>query len=95
MRYNLTHCRTRPVVDRIIGLLKGRWLCLDASGGKLLYKPEKVRGIILAYDVRHNIALRHGIRMDPQEPPNLPPNGAPAPPDAVRRRWQLMQRLVD
>ncbi|KAJ8364596.1 hypothetical protein SKAU_G00078220 [Synaphobranchus kaupii] len=40
-RYNLAHSRTRSVVERTIGLLKGRWRCLDASGGKLLYKPEK------------------------------------------------------
>ncbi|KAJ8335832.1 hypothetical protein SKAU_G00391740 [Synaphobranchus kaupii] len=42
LRYNLAHGRTRSVVERTIGLLKGRWRCLDASGGKLLYKPEKV-----------------------------------------------------
>ncbi|KAJ8348787.1 hypothetical protein SKAU_G00273760 [Synaphobranchus kaupii] len=101
LRYNLAHGRTRSVVERTIGLLKGRWRCLDASGGKLLYKPEKVTRIILACGVLHNIALRHGIgmdveiRMDPQEPPNPPPNEAPAPADAVRRRRQLIQRLVD
>ncbi|KAJ8346447.1 hypothetical protein SKAU_G00278480 [Synaphobranchus kaupii] len=42
LRYNLAHGRTRSVVERTIGLLKGRWRCLDASGGKLLYKPEKI-----------------------------------------------------
>ncbi|KAJ8381660.1 hypothetical protein SKAU_G00024380 [Synaphobranchus kaupii] len=100
LRYNLAHGRTRSVVERTIGLLKGRWRCLDASGGKLLYKPEKVTRIILACGVLHNIALRHGIgmdaeiRMDPQKPPNPPPNEAPAPADAVRRRRQLIQRLV-
>ncbi|KAJ8381695.1 hypothetical protein SKAU_G00024730 [Synaphobranchus kaupii] len=100
LRYNLAHGRTRSVVERTIGLLKGRWRCLDASGGKLLYKPEKVTRIILACGVLHNISLRHGIgmdveiRMDPQEPPNPPPNEAPAPADAVRRRRQLIQRLV-
>ncbi|KAJ8381024.1 hypothetical protein SKAU_G00018020 [Synaphobranchus kaupii] len=101
LRYNLAHGRTRSVVERTIGLLKGRWRCLDASGEKLLYKPEKVTRIILACGVLHNIALRHGIgmdveiRMDPQEPPNPPPNEAPTPADAVRRRRQLIQRLVD
>ena len=34
--------RTRSIVERSSGLLKGRWICLGAAGGKLLYKPEKV-----------------------------------------------------
>ncbi|KAJ8341921.1 hypothetical protein SKAU_G00342120 [Synaphobranchus kaupii] len=63
LRYNLAHGRTRSVVEHTIGL-KGRWRCLDASGGKLLYKPEKVTRIILACGVLHNITLRHGIAMD-------------------------------
>ena len=40
--YNERHARTRSTVERSIGLLKGRWICLGAAGGKLLYKPEKV-----------------------------------------------------
>ncbi|KAK0140064.1 putative nuclease HARBI1 [Merluccius polli] len=31
-RYNDLHSRTRAVVERAIGLLKGRWRCLDRSG---------------------------------------------------------------
>uniref|UniRef100_A0A8C7MNB8 DDE Tnp4 domain-containing protein n=1 Tax=Oncorhynchus kisutch TaxID=8019 RepID=A0A8C7MNB8_ONCKI len=69
MHYNLTHGRTRLVVERHLGLLKGRWHCLDASGGKRLYKPEKVICIILACGVLHNIALRHGIDMDVENGP--------------------------
>ena len=42
-------------------MLKGRWRCLDASGGRLLYDPEKVCQIILACCVLHNICLSHGI----------------------------------
>ncbi|KAK0146347.1 putative nuclease HARBI1 [Merluccius polli] len=41
-RYNDLHSHTRAVVERAIGLLKGRWRCLDRSGGVLLYRPEKV-----------------------------------------------------
>ena len=41
--YNASHVPTRAIVERTIGRLKGRWMCLDAAGGgKLLYKPEKV-----------------------------------------------------
>uniref|UniRef100_A0A4W5K4W4 DDE Tnp4 domain-containing protein n=1 Tax=Hucho hucho TaxID=62062 RepID=A0A4W5K4W4_9TELE len=99
MRYILAHGRTRSVVERTVGLLKSRWSCLDASGGKL-YHPEKVTCIILACGVLQNIALRHGIemdaeiRMDRQEPLNPPSNGEPAPADAVRRRRQLIQSFV-
>ena len=44
-------------------------------------------------NVGHDIEMDEKIRMDHQEPPNPPSNGAPAPGDAVRRR-QLIQRLV-
>ena len=40
--YNESHVATRAIVERTIGRLKGRWLCLDTAGGKLLYKPQKV-----------------------------------------------------
>lgn len=40
--YNQRHVRTRSTIERTIGILKGRWMCLDTAGGKLLYKPEKV-----------------------------------------------------
>uniref|UniRef100_A0A9J8DJ69 Putative nuclease HARBI1 n=1 Tax=Cyprinus carpio carpio TaxID=630221 RepID=A0A9J8DJ69_CYPCA len=41
VRFNDTHARARSVVERAIGLLKCRWRCLDASGGRLLYQPKK------------------------------------------------------
>ena len=60
-------------------MLKGRWRCLDASGGRLLYDPEKVCQIILACCVLHNICLSHGIelgedemRMDQDDHPPIP-----------------------
>ncbi|KAK7925045.1 hypothetical protein WMY93_007355 [Mugilogobius chulae] len=49
------------VLERAIGLLKCRWRCLDASGGKLLYKPSMVCRILMACGVLHNVALRNGI----------------------------------
>ncbi|RXN19425.1 hypothetical protein ROHU_007292 [Labeo rohita] len=48
-RYNEKHCRTRSVVERTIGLLKGRWRCLDTSGGTVLYSPTK-DGVAWAFD---------------------------------------------
>ena len=64
--YNRVHARSRSVVERAIGLLKGRWLCLSSVGGALQYKPEKVCHIILACCVLHNLAIRHGVPL--QEP---------------------------
>ncbi|KAL2103415.1 hypothetical protein ACEWY4_000283 [Coilia grayii] len=32
-RFNRSHIRTRAIVERCIGVLKGRWLCLGAAGG--------------------------------------------------------------
>ncbi|XP_070820669.1 putative nuclease HARBI1 [Chaetodon trifascialis] len=36
VRFNVAHSRARSNVERAIGLLKGRWKCLDVSGGRLL-----------------------------------------------------------
>ncbi|KAJ4940577.1 hypothetical protein JOQ06_026874 [Pogonophryne albipinna] len=47
-QYNVRHSQARAVVERTIGLLKGRWRCLDATGGKLCYKPDKVCQIVRA-----------------------------------------------
>lgn len=41
VRYNLKHACVHWVVERTIGLLKSCWMCLDAAGGMLLYRPEK------------------------------------------------------
>ncbi|KAF1376215.1 hypothetical protein PFLUV_G00208250 [Perca fluviatilis] len=39
--FNHAHARTRATVERCVGLLKGRWLCLAHAGGTLLYSPKK------------------------------------------------------
>uniref|UniRef100_A0A4W5Q7A9 Putative nuclease HARBI1 n=1 Tax=Hucho hucho TaxID=62062 RepID=A0A4W5Q7A9_9TELE len=41
-RYNQAHARTRTTVERTMGLLKGRWLCLSGTGVTLQYQPSKV-----------------------------------------------------
>ncbi|KAL7827632.1 hypothetical protein SRHO_G00333500 [Serrasalmus rhombeus] len=43
-RYNDVHTLTRSVVERSIGLLKGRWRCLDASASVRTRPPLKARG---------------------------------------------------
>ncbi|KAJ8002302.1 hypothetical protein DPEC_G00178470 [Dallia pectoralis] len=39
--YNMCHSQACAIVERTIELFKGRWRCLDSSGGRLMYTPEK------------------------------------------------------
>lgn len=97
--FNTAHARARSVVERSIGMLKGRWRCLDASGGRLLYDPEKVCQIILACCVLHNLCLNNGIelreeemRMDLDDHPPLPADRN-AHITALRRRREVIHQL--
>ncbi|KAF1381275.1 hypothetical protein PFLUV_G00152140 [Perca fluviatilis] len=63
--YNQRYALTCSTIERTIGILKGRWMCLDTAGGKLLYKPEKVCRIIMACCVSHNIAMKRGVPLQP------------------------------
>ena len=97
VRYNTIHALTRAVIERTFGQLKGRWMCLDTAGGKLLYAPEKVCKIIMACCVLHNIAITHGIPVRaeaaPQPEEDAQPNVGPPGRAAVQARHNLMQRL--
>ncbi len=94
--YNRRHTVTRAVIERTIGVLKARWMCLDTAGGKLLYTPEKVCQIILACCVLHNIAVKEGIVLpDPAPAEDMPddiPHGIDHQ-DAIRIRQQLIAQL--
>ncbi|KAL2099436.1 hypothetical protein ACEWY4_005916 [Coilia grayii] len=95
-RFNRSHIRTRAIVERCIGLLKGRWLCLGAAGGSLLYTPEKVCNIIIACGVLHNIAQKNGVPCDhvhQENPIPRDPWPVPAQATAVRRREELIRRF--
>ena len=97
-RYNDLHSRTRIIVERAIGLLKGRWRCLDRSGGMLLYRPEKVCHIVMACGVLHNVAHRHGIPLPEQHnPPLEEPDAGPVncnpPRGAIRARQNVISSM--
>ena len=47
------HMRAHSVVEWAMGLLKGIWRCLDASGGRLLYTHPKVGQIIRVWAALH------------------------------------------
>lgn len=96
VRYNLKHARARSVVERTIGLLKSRWMCLDAAGGMLLYRPEKICQIVLACCVLHNIAMARGVPAPygPHAQPEPVGDEMHAPAQAaLQARLQLIQRL--
>uniref|UniRef100_A0A672JXS8 Putative nuclease HARBI1 n=1 Tax=Sinocyclocheilus grahami TaxID=75366 RepID=A0A672JXS8_SINGR len=57
----LANPTTPQEVQRTIGLLKSHWMCLDAAGGMLLYRPDKICQIVLACCVLHNIAMAHRV----------------------------------
>lgn len=99
VHFNVVHSRTRSIVERCIGLLKGRWLCLDATGGRLLYQPVKVCKIVRACAVLHNMAVRNAVPFPPERArPDAPPadrdaDHQPAAAAAMQLRLQVMQRL--
>ena len=95
--YNVRHSQARAVVERAIGLLKGRWRCLDATGGKLCYTPAKVCNIVRACAVLHNMAQKQNVPAPPEaiDDPDLDPHPPVCQPNAaaVNLRLAVMQRL--
>uniref|UniRef100_A0A9J7Z0A2 Putative nuclease HARBI1 n=1 Tax=Cyprinus carpio carpio TaxID=630221 RepID=A0A9J7Z0A2_CYPCA len=85
-RYN------EKVVERTIGLLKGRWRCLDRSGGTVLYSPTKVWRIVVACAVLHNIAQKNGIPV-PSNAHTEDNEPDPGPPNAVHNAMAIQRRI--
>ncbi|XP_056386674.1 putative nuclease HARBI1 [Hyla sarda] len=63
-KYNRAHVKTRTQVERLFGILKSRFRCLDITGGALLYKPEFVGKLVIACCILHNIANTHQIPIE-------------------------------
>uniref|UniRef100_A0A3P9JS12 DDE Tnp4 domain-containing protein n=1 Tax=Oryzias latipes TaxID=8090 RepID=A0A3P9JS12_ORYLA len=91
--------RARALVERTIGLFKGRWRFLDCTGGRLLYTPGKVCQIVLACAVLHNVAQLKNMPLPPGADCCVGPDPEPHPhafePNAaaVRQRLEVMRRL--
>ncbi|KAM4531402.1 putative nuclease HARBI1 [Odontesthes bonariensis] len=59
-RFNTAHCKTRCAIERLNGVLKRRFACLNY----LRVEPKVACNIILACIVLHNIATRRHVPYD-------------------------------
>ncbi|XP_059910907.1 uncharacterized protein LOC132459985 [Gadus macrocephalus] len=59
-RFNIAHCKTRCAIERLNGVLKRRFACLNY----LRVEPKVACNIILACIVLHNIATRRHVPCD-------------------------------
>ena len=60
-RYNISHMKTRNVIERTFGVLKMRFRCLHSTGGKLRISPKRACYVIIACCILHNIARKHNF----------------------------------
>lgn len=63
MRFNNILAKARCQVERVIGILKGRWRCL-CSDRKLRYPPATVANIVNVCAALHNICLHYKMNID-------------------------------
>ncbi|XP_055703582.1 putative nuclease HARBI1 [Phlebotomus papatasi] len=66
LRYNECHKKAKETVDRCTGVLRSRFRCL-AVARTLMYTPEKSSIIINACCVLHNIMIKEGFPLPPEE----------------------------
>lgn len=90
-RYTQAQIRARNSIERCIGLLKGRFLCLSKI---LRYSPEKVGNIFNACGILHNICINGGLDFDLPIPPaeDHDNNNVPIRGDGYISRQNLVQR---
>lgn len=68
-RFNKRFCKARSIIERVFGVLKGRFRCLLAAR-ELHYAPEKVAQILNVCCALHNICLEHNVEPPPEIPNN-------------------------
>uniref|UniRef100_A0A672NAP9 Putative nuclease HARBI1 n=1 Tax=Sinocyclocheilus grahami TaxID=75366 RepID=A0A672NAP9_SINGR len=80
-RFNSSHCKTRCAIERLNGVQKRRFVCLNY----LRVQPKVACNLILACIVLHNISTRRHVPLDdnfdgpepdvePEQPPMFLPN---------------------
>lgn len=65
-RYNTAHAKARAIIERVFGILKGRWRCLLHTR-ELHYQPEKVAQIVNVCCLLHNLCSRYHVPIDESE----------------------------
>lgn len=66
-RFNKKHAKARNIVERTIGVLKGRFRCL-LGARKLHYSPKKAVQIVNACCALHNICIHYNATLNDVEP---------------------------
>ncbi|XP_063813803.1 putative nuclease HARBI1 [Pseudophryne corroboree] len=72
--FNSALTATRQLVERTIGVLKGRFRVLHRTGGDIMYSPEMASKIVVLCAILHNIAVRSRVELpDTEELPDEEP----------------------
>lgn len=58
--FNKVHSKARSVVERTIGILKGRWRCLLGER-KLRISPEKTTTVVNVCSALHNVCIHYKV----------------------------------
>lgn len=61
--FNKIHAAARSSIERVFGILKGRWRCLLHSR-ELYYTPEKTAQIVNVCCLLHNLCIKYNVPID-------------------------------
>lgn len=75
--YYVRHSQACAIMESTIGLFKGRWRCLDYTGGRLLYTSEKCQ-IVRVCAVLHNVAQLKNVPLPPDADGFVGPSPIPS-----------------
>ncbi|XP_063809883.1 putative nuclease HARBI1 [Pseudophryne corroboree] len=97
MAFNSALTATRQLVERTIGVLKGRFRVLHRTGGDIMYSPEMASKIVVLCAILHNIAVRSSVELPqaeelPDEEPGVVPRFGGG--SVTRRGSQVRARIV-
>lgn len=62
-KYNTCHAKSRSIIERLFGILKGRWRSLLHTR-ELHYQPEKVAKIVNVCCLLHNMCVKYNVPLD-------------------------------
>ncbi|XP_063778565.1 putative nuclease HARBI1 [Pseudophryne corroboree] len=65
--FNSALTATRQLVERTIGVLKGRFRVLHRTGGDIMYSPEMASKLVVLCAILHNIAVRSSVELPQTE----------------------------